>query len=114
MILMQLNSELLEFQIGDEQIIKSISRMPVEQPFDLGRIAFLNEVSKELLSDKEAKHYSDVVTFAFWLRRANMEKEKEAFCSDEKLRIGRGVVFHIAPSNVAVNYAYSFAVSFVL
>lgn len=111
---MQLNSELLEFQIGDEQIIKSISRMPVEQPFDLGRIAFLNEVSKELLSDKEAKHYSDVVTFAFWLRRANMEKEKEAFCSDEKLRIGRGVVFHIAPSNVAVNYAYSFAVSFVL
>lgn len=113
-ILMQLNSEFLKFQIGDEQIIKNMSRMPVEQPFDLDRIAFLNDVSKELLSDKEAKLYSDVVTFAFWLRRANMEKEKEDFCSDEKLRMGRGVVFHIAPSNVAVNYAYSFAVSFVL
>ena len=43
-----------------------------------------------------------------------MEKEKEDFLSNGDLRMGRGVVFHIAPSNVAVNYAYSFAVGFVL
>ncbi len=111
---MQRNSELLEFQIGDKQIIERMPHLPAGQPFEAGRIDFLNEVSRELLSDRAAKSYSDIVTFAFWIRRANMEKEKEDFLSNGDLRMGRGVVFHIAPSNVAVNYAYSFAVGFVL
>lgn len=111
---MQLNSELLEFRIGDEESIKRMPELPVDVPFAQGRIDFLNEISRELLADREAKAYPDVVTFAFWIRRANMEKEKEEFLSDSRLRMGRGVVFHVVPSNVAVNYAYSFAVGFVL
>lgn len=104
----------LQFHIGDEEIVKRIHELPAGRPFEEERIAFLNEVSKRLLADKEAKAYSDVVTFAFWIRRANMEKEKREFLADSKLRMGRGVIFHIAPSNVAMNYAYSFAVGFVL
>ena len=111
---MQLNSELMKFRIGNEEKIKRMPELSVDMPFAEGRIDFLNEISRELLKDKEAKRYPDVVTFAFWIRRANMEKEKEKFLSDSSLRMGRGVVFHIAPSNVAVNYAYSFAVGFVL
>lgn len=111
---MQLNSELMKFRIGNEETIKQMPELSVDMPFAEGRIDFLNEISRELLKDKEAKRYPDVVTFAFWIRRANMEKEKEKFLSDSSLRMGRGVVFHIAPSNVAVNYAYSFAVGFVL
>lgn len=111
---MQLSSELLEFQIGDAGVVERMPDMPVDMPFDDGRICFLNEVSRELLSNKEAKAYSDVVTFAFWIRKANMEKEKRQFCDENSLRKGRGTIFHIAPSNVAVNYAYSFATGFVL
>ncbi len=111
---MQLNSEVLQFCIGDQQIIDRMSDLPADPPFTDERIDFLNEVSKKLLSDQETKEYSDVATFAFWIRKANMDKEKKDFYSDNKLRIGRGVVFHIAPSNVAVNYAYSFAVGFIL
>ncbi len=111
---MQQNSELLRFQIGDEGKIRKLSELPADSPFSEERIDFLNEVSRELLAEPEAKSYSDVVTFAFWIRRANMEKEKKRFLSDNDVRMGRGVVFHIAPSNVAVNYAYSFAVGFVL
>lgn len=111
---MQLNSELLQFHIGDEQIVARMPHLPVGMPFDTDRIDFLNEVSRELLLDKEAKTFSDIMTFAFWIRRANMEKERQEFLFEHKFRAGRGVVLHIAPSNVAVNYAYSFAVGFIL
>ena len=111
---MQLSSELLEFQIGDVGVVERMPDMPADMPFDNERICFLNEVSREILSDKEAKAYSDVVTFAFWIRKANMEKEKRQFFDESSLRMGRGTIFHIAPSNVAVNYAYSFAAGFAL
>ncbi|MCI9478345.1 MAG: acyl-CoA reductase [Lachnospiraceae bacterium] len=111
---MELNFNELQFHIGSRKTVERMPELPAGRPFEEERIAFLNEVSKRLLSDKEAKAYSDVVTFAFWIRKANMEKEKSAFLSEHRLRMGRGVVFHIAPSNVAVNYAYSFAAGFVL
>ena len=104
----------LKFEIGDEEIIEKMPGLPVGVPFDEGRIDFLNQVSKELLANREAREYTDIVTFAFWIRKANMEREKREFFSGGGFRIGRGVVFHIAPSNVSVNYAYSFAVGFVL
>ena len=90
---MQLNSELMKFRIGNEETIKQMPELSVDMPFAEGRIDFLNEISRELLKDKEAKRYPDVVTFAFWIRRANMEKEKEKFLSDSSLRMGRGVSF---------------------
>lgn len=106
--------KLLKFEIGDEAVVKKMPDLPVGVPFEEGRIDFLNQVSRELLADREAKEYSDVVTFAFWIRKANMEREGREFLVRNRLCMGRGVVFHIAPSNVAVNYAYSFAVGFVL
>ena len=78
---MQLNSELMRFRIGNEETIKQMPELSVDMPFAEGRIDFLNEISSELLKDKEAKRYPDVVTFAFWIRRANMEKEKEKYKS---------------------------------
>ena len=104
----------LRFELGDEGIIGRMPGLPAGVPFEESRIDFLNQVSRELLADREAKGYPDVVTFAFWIRKAGMEHERRRFLSRGGLRMGRGVVFHIAPSNVAVNYAYSFAVGFVL
>ena len=104
----------LKLEIGDEAVIGRMPGLPAGVPFEESRIDFLNQVSRELLADREAKGYPDVVTFAFWIRKAGMEHERRRFLSRGGLRMGRGVVFHIAPSNVAVNYAYSFAVGFVL
>lgn len=111
---MEINFKMLEFHIGNVSVLKNMPDLSADQPFSAQRIDFLNQVSRELLSDKEAKAYPDVVTFAFWIRKGNMEKYKEQFKKKNDLRMGRGIVFHIAPSNVAVNYAYSFAVGFVL
>ena len=62
-----------------------------------------------LIADREARAYPDVVAFGFFCRRANLEalaREYEGAVSD---RLGRGLSFHIAPSNVPVNFAYSLA-----
>ena len=71
---MELNFNELQFHIGSRKTVERMPELPVGRPFEEERIAFLNEVSKRLLSDKESKAYSDVVTFAFWIRKANMEK----------------------------------------
>lgn len=68
---------------------------------------FLNDLSGELLSDKESARYSDVMTFAFWCRRANIVKLSDS-CKEEEARLGLGLVFHIAPSNIPINFAFTF------
>ena len=78
-------------------------------PFDEAVLSFLSDVSAALLRDRTAKAFPDVVTFAFFCRRANLEALKAGYGASLRGRIGRGVSFHIAPSNVPINFAYSLA-----
>ena len=75
-------------------------------PFAEETIEQLNALSVALLRDPHARQYPDVMTFGFFCRKASLLKLKEQH-SHTELRLGRGVVFHIAPSNVPVNFAYS-------
>ena len=68
---------------------------------------FLNDLSKYLMTHESIREYPDVMTFAFWCRRANIEKLKGEF-QDDKARLGLGLIFHIAPANVPINFAFSF------
>lgn len=76
-------------------------------PFDNLVCTFLNEVSRKLLADNEVKTYPDVVTFAFFCRKANVEQVKKAYDGRLQGRLGRGLTYHIAPSNVPINFAYT-------
>ena len=75
-------------------------------PFDPRVTAFLADVSVTLLRDPLTKEYPDVATFAFFCRRANLETLRAPYGSLAG-RLGRGLAFHIAPSNVPMNFAYS-------
>ncbi len=79
------------------------------KPFAEPVMAFLSELGSALLKDKQAKVYPDVVTFAFFCRRANLETLKAEYNGQVDDRLGRGFTFHIAPSNVPINFAYSLA-----
>lgn len=76
-------------------------------PFDEKICEFLDEVSKILLQDAEAKTYPDVVTFGFFCRKTSISSIKKNYYGKLEGRLGRGVTFHIAPSNVPINFAYS-------
>lgn len=69
---------------------------------------FLGALSKALRLDPQAKQKSDLQTFAFWCRPAGI-KATQRHCSDSKIRLGRGLTFHIAPGNIPINTAFSLA-----
>lgn len=72
---------------------------------------FLDAFGMALRRDALSKQYPDVMTFAFWARKANICKKKEQYLKKEsdRMRLGRGIAFHIAPSNVPVNCMFSYA-----
>ncbi len=79
-------------------------------PFDDEVIEELDALSKALMHDPQSRLYPDVVTFAFFCRRGNLMKLREqsvVSIQPSVIRLGRGLIFHIAPSNVPVNFAYS-------
>ena len=76
-------------------------------PFNKTICEFLNDLSKKLSTDKKILNYTDVKAFSFWCRKANIEKYKKQF-EDGKFRLGLGLAFHITPSNIPTNFAYSF------
>lgn len=73
-------------------------------PYNDTAVEFLDCLSKSLMKYRE---YPDIVSFGFYIRKANILRLKENF-EDKHYRIGRGLIFHIAPSNVPINFAYSF------
>ena len=94
--------------LGD---LDRVARTP-EIPFHPVRLRFLADLSKALLQNPATRAWPDVVTFAFWCRRANLER-MAAQQPQDTLRIGLGLVFHITPSNVPINFAYSWAFAFL-
>jgi hypothetical protein len=79
---------------------------PALPPFDSRVLAFLSDLSAALLADRRVKAFPDVTTFAFFCRRASLENLRKPYGTLPD-RLGRGLVFHIAPGNVPMNFAYS-------
>jgi hypothetical protein len=100
--------EKIKFIVGNSDILSNMPNVAPRKAFDDEVVEFLNDLSKELMRDKNAKSFADVVSFGFWIRKASINNLKKHFIIDDvNMHIGRGTAFHIAPSNVAVNYAYS-------
>ena len=83
----------------------NISQKPM-QPYDELICNFIGELSIELNLSPLSNKYSDIKTLAFWCRKKNIINIKKNFISNE-IRLGLGLVFHITPSNIPTNFAYS-------
>lgn len=103
------NLNKIKFLTGNAEGLVNINKIFAKEPFNENIINFLNDLSQSLILNREAKNYSDVVTFAFWIRKSSSLKLKERFYDKNNLSLGKGVVFHVAPSNVPVNFAFSLA-----
>ena len=83
---------------------------PILPPFSIFNtnvVEFLNELSNFIISDLESKKHTDLITFAFWCRKSNINKISKQYILESS--IGRGTALHITPSNIPMNFAYSFA-----
>lgn len=96
-----MNAEILAGveQVGDK----------VLEPYDDTVCKFLGEWSRVLRADREARNYPDVMAFAYWCRPANIQRLRQEFINSEnRFRLGKGMIFHIAPSNVPVNAGFTY------
>lgn len=78
-------------------------------PFDDMVCNFFADLSAEIMKNPKAKVYPDVITFGFFCRKSNIGNLKNLYTNRIIKRLGRGLSFHIAPSNVPINFAYSLA-----
>jgi hypothetical protein len=99
----------VEYCVPDNPDFQSIFGAKGYTPFCDEVTAFLDALSACLMRDEQARNFPDVVSFAFWCRAGALRAMKASY-SDHELRLGRGIVFHVAPSNVPMNFAYSLVV----
>ena len=76
------------------------------RPFEKEIISFFSLLSKNIQSNKNAKKFTDLLTFAFFCREKNLISLSTKY-SDLNLRMGLGLIFHVTPSNIPTNFAYS-------
>ena len=103
---MQINTNDLKFLVGNTDVLTDMEKTSALPMFSKPVVEFLADLSRELLKDPRTKSCVDVISYAYWIRKASIENVKTKH-SDYKNRIGRGIAFHVAPSNVPVNFAVS-------
>tara|TARA_Y100000590_G_scaffold470645_1_gene667340 strand:- start:9501 stop:10691 length:1191 start_codon:yes stop_codon:yes gene_type:complete len=95
------NMRKIEYLVGNG----SISRESFI-PYSKEICNFISDLSNELNLNSLSRKYPDIKTFSFWCRKKNIESLKKNYFS-EKTRLGLGLIFHITPSNIPTNFAYS-------
>ena len=75
-------------------------------PFDNSIVRFLDELSKTI-NKLNVKNFTDVKALSFFCRKKNILKLKSKYVDENSVRFGLGTLFHITPSNIPTNFAYS-------
>jgi hypothetical protein len=88
--------------------LEALTHLLPFRPFDDKAIEFLKELGNLIIRDKRSQSLPDLISFAFWCSNSNVFKMKESI-DHSKFLMGRGIVFHIAPANVPINFAFSLA-----
>jgi hypothetical protein len=99
----------IKFLTSKKLNIKKIVMEKPLTPFSNIIIEFLDELSKEIIKSADARKFSDVIAFAMWSRQSNLNSIKRQYEKRGEIRLGKGIVFHVAPRNVPINFAFSLA-----
>jgi hypothetical protein len=77
-------------------------------PFDPALVDFVTAFGKSILLDRESRDYPELVVLANFFRPANIARLKNELAPQGGAAcLARGLVFHIAPSNVDSVFLYS-------
>jgi len=76
--------------------------------FDNKTISYLDALSKKISKLNNLREYPDVASFGFFCRKANLINiKKSSHLVENEVKVGRGIVFHISPSNFPVKAGLS-------
>jgi len=89
--------------------LSNVNNTPL-RPFEPMVLDCLGEISAAILKSPVGRQFPDLTAFAFYIRKANLQKLESVLPPDE-IRLGRGLCFHIAPANIPINFAFTWIFS---
>ena len=91
-----------------EYLVGKKSKLNIFQnPFNTNVVNFLNDFSKKLDKSLKRKMYPDIKALSFFCRKQHILSLKKKHTDENAVRFGIGLLFHITPSNIPTNFAYS-------
>lgn len=95
------------------QVLAGLRSQPAWRPFDERAMAFVRRFSQKLLTSGGIRQHPELAALGHWFRGANLQTlaAKYELETPEMLKLGRGLAFHLAPSNVDSVFMYSWLLS---
>lgn len=112
MTLTKMHDDSVEVLSPREASLENLLKSKPQGLFPPNVMDFLTDLTGVLLDDKNSRLFPDVLAFALWCRSL----EDQAHSNNEGshgVRLGRGVIFHVTPGNVPINFAYSLVAGLV-
>lgn len=94
-------------------ILARLCELRAWRPFDERAVHFVSSFSQKLLTNKCIREFPELMALGHWFRKANL-MEMANHCKHTRpgqVQVGRGLVFHLAPSNVDSIFMYSWLLS---
>ena len=85
------------------------TEIKILQPFSPSVLSFLEELSAHIRRSETFRLERDIRAFGFWCRRSHLMSFQKKYNQDRD-RLGKGLIFHIAPSNIDTMFAYSLVI----
>lgn len=94
-------------------ILQRLNTLPAWRPFDERVVDFIGMFSQKILTSPRVRDFPELVALGHWFRKARVLEMARNYCVPVKgqLQIGRGLAFHLAPSNVDSVFMYSWLIS---
>lgn len=95
--------------VWPDEAAKQRSLMPAADVL----MEFVAELSRRLLSSPEVRRHPELVALGYWMRPSSVRRIVDRILCrrDQAIVVPRGLVFHIAPSNVDTIFVYSWVLS---
>ena len=90
-------------------ILSNVNNTPL-RPFEPAVLDCLGEISAAIMKSTVGRQFPDLMAFAFYTRKANLQRLAASLKPDE-IRLGRGLCFHVAPANIPINFAFTWMFS---
>lgn len=107
-------SPILGWQPGEsfDALLERMAGLPAWQPFDARAVAFVERFSQRLLTARAVRQHPELAALGHWFRGASLRRMAgDAAPREGSMQLGRGLAFHIAPSNVDSVFLYSCLIS---
>lgn len=95
-----------------ESELARLSALPPVVPFSAPLREFVSEFSKRIFALPQLREHPELATLGHWFRGAAVNQLSQRLSGrPSELNLARGLVFHLAPANVDVLFAYAWLMS---